>query len=40
MFELTKEEQANLRAQIATSSYGGTRYALFVFKEQGVAMLS
>jgi hypothetical protein len=40
MFELTKEEHANLRSQIVTSSYGGTRYAPFAFTEQGVAMLS
>lgn len=39
-FELTKEEFDNLRSQIATSSYGGTRYISFVFTEQGVAMLS
>lgn len=36
MFELTK----NLRSQIVTSSYGGTRYMPFAFTEQGVAMLS
>ncbi|MFD2910151.1 ORF6N domain-containing protein [Flavobacterium ardleyense] len=40
MFILTKEEHANLRSQIVTSSYGGTRYAPFAFTEQGVAMLS
>lgn len=40
MFELTKEEFDNLRTQIATSSYGGTRYMPFAFTEQGVAMLS
>ena len=40
MFELTKEEFENLRSQIATSSYGGTRYMPFGFTEQGVAMLS
>jgi len=28
MFELTKEEFDNLRSQIVTSSYGGTRYML------------
>jgi len=40
MFELTQEEWNNLRSQIATSSWGGQRYAPFAFTEQGVAMLS
>jgi hypothetical protein len=40
MFELTKTEWENLRSQIATSSWGGTRYIPFAFTEQGVAMLS
>ena len=40
MFELTIEEFDNLRSQIVTTSYGGTRYMPFVFTEQGVAMLS
>lgn len=40
MFELTPNEMDNLRSQIATSSWGGTRYAPFVFTELGVAMLS
>ena len=40
MFELTKEEFENLRSQIVTSSFGGTRYMPFAFTEQGVAMLS
>ncbi|MCX6276615.1 MAG: ORF6N domain-containing protein [Bacteroidetes bacterium] len=40
MFELTQEESRNLRSQIATSSWGGSRYQLFAFTEQGVAMLS
>ena len=42
MFELTREEFANLRSQIVTSSlnYGGRRYLPLVFTEQGVAMLS
>ena len=40
MFRLTKEEFANLRSQIATSSWGGTRYLPLAFTEQGVAMLS
>lgn len=40
MFQLTKEELSNLRFQIGTSSWGGSRYAPFAFTEQGVAMLS
>lgn len=40
MFELTKEEWQELRSQIVTSSWGGTRYSPFAFTEQGVAMLS
>jgi len=40
MFELTKSEFDNLRSQIGTSSWGGTRYAPMVFTENGVAMLS
>jgi len=42
MFQLTKEEAAALRSQIATSNTGrgGRRYAPYVFTEQGVAMLS
>jgi hypothetical protein len=40
MFQLTKEEFKNLRLQIETSSWGGTRYMPYVFAEQGVAMLS
>lgn len=40
MFELTKDEWQNLRYQIDTSSWGGTRYFPMAFKEQGVAMLS
>jgi hypothetical protein len=40
MFELTKEEFKNLRSQIATSSWGGSRYTPMAFTEQGVAMLS
>jgi hypothetical protein len=40
MFELTKEEWENLRCQIGTSSWGGSRYAPMAFTEQGVAMLS
>ncbi|MHB1279172.1 MAG: ORF6N domain-containing protein [Bacteroidia bacterium] len=40
MFELTAEELQNLRSQIDTSSWGGTRYDPMAFTEQGVAMLS
>ena len=40
MFQLTKEELANLRSQTVTSSWGGLRYTPFAFTEQGVAMLS
>lgn len=40
MFELTLKEFENLRSQIGTSSWGGTRYMPMAFTEQGVAMLS
>jgi hypothetical protein len=40
MFELTQKEIQNLRCQIGTSSWGGSRYSPMVFTEQGVAMLS
>jgi hypothetical protein len=49
MFQLTEDEfssfrqqieSANLRSQIATSSWGGRRYLPYAFTEQGVAMLS
>jgi len=40
MFELSAEEWQNLRSQIVTSSWGGTRYPPMAFTEQGVAMLS
>jgi ORF6N domain len=42
MFQLTKEEAAELRSQNAISNpgRGGRRYAPYVFTEQGVAMLS
>jgi ORF6N domain len=46
MFQLNKEEFANLRSQFVISSsgsasgYGGRRYAPYAFTEQGVAMLS
>ena len=42
MFQLTEEEAEILRCQIGISSlgHGGRRYLLYVFTEQGVAMLS
>ena len=42
MFQLSPEEDENLRSQFATSSsrHGGRRYLPYVFTEQGVAMLS
>jgi hypothetical protein len=40
MFFLTDQEVANLRSQFVTSSWGGRRYKVIVFTEQGVAMLS
>ncbi len=40
MFELLENEFEILRSQIATSSWGGTRYMPMAFTEQGVAMLS
>lgn len=40
-FQLSKEEHANLKSQIATSSsHGGSRRPPMVFTEHGVAMLS
>ena len=40
MFRLSKQEFANLRSQIAISSWGGTRYQPYAFTEHGIAMLS
>jgi len=40
MFQLDKDEWANLRSQVVTSNRGGTRYAPYAFTEQGVSMLS
>jgi hypothetical protein len=40
MFELTQAEFDNLRSQIGTSNWGGTRYLPMVFTEHGVLMLS
>ena len=38
VFQLTTEEAANLRSQIATSSYGGRRYLPYAFTEHGAIM--
>ena len=40
MFQLTKDEYANLMFQFGISSWGGTRKLPRVFSEQGVGMLS
>jgi ORF6N domain len=42
MFQLTKDEFANSRFQIGTSSsgYGGRRYLPYAFTELGIAMLT
>lgn len=40
MFELNTEETLNLKSQIVTSSWGGSRKSSLVFAEQGIAMLS
>jgi len=40
MFQLTNQEFNNLRSQIATSSWGGTRYLPLAFTEMGISMLS
>ena len=40
MFQLSELEFQNLKSQIATSSWGGTRKLPFVFTEHGVLMLS
>ena len=40
LFQLDDQEFTNLRSQIVTSSWGGTRYRPYAFSEQGVAMLS
>lgn len=40
MFELSSEEFAILRSQIATSSWGGRRHLPKAFTEQGVYMLA
>lgn len=41
MFQVSREEFANLKSHFVTSSWGGVRRALpYAFTEQGVAMLS
>ncbi len=40
MFQLTRQELANLKSQIVISSWGGRRFTPYAFTEQGVAMLS
>lgn len=40
IFTLTLKEFQNLRSQIVTSNWGGTRYLPIAFTEQGVSMLS
>ncbi len=40
MFQMKESEYANLKSQIATSSWGGRRKLPLVFTEQGVSMLS
>jgi hypothetical protein len=40
MFQLSREEFADLMFQFGTSSWGGRRKLAFAFTEQGVAMLS
>src|SRR5687768_15109460 len=41
MFQLSKQEDDNLKSQTVTSSWGGARRArAYAFTEEGVAMLS
>ena len=40
MFQLTPKEFANLKSQIATSSWGGNRKLPLAFTEHGILMLS
>lgn len=40
MFQLSKEEFEDLRLQIETSSWGGSRYLPYAFTEHGITMLS
>ena len=39
MFQLNETETGNLRSQIVTSSWGGSRYHPYAFTEQGIYML-
>jgi len=40
MFQLARQEVANLKSQFVISSWGGRRITPYAFTEQGVAMLS
>jgi hypothetical protein len=40
MFQIDHNELEDLKSQIVTSSWGGSRIAPYAFTEQGVAMLS
>jgi len=40
MFQLTEEELHDLRSQIVTSSWGGSRYLPHAFTEHGLLMLA
>lgn len=40
MFQLTRQEHANLKSHFVISSWGGRRTLPYAFTEQGVAMLS
>jgi chromosome condensin MukBEF ATPase and DNA-binding subunit MukB len=40
MFQPKNQELLNLKSQIVTSSWGGSRKKPFAFTEQGIAMLS
>jgi hypothetical protein len=40
MFQIDSVELDNLKSQIVTSSWGGSRVSPYAFTEQGVAMLS
>ena len=40
MFQLTQEEDKNLKSQIVTSSWGGKRKLPYAFTEQGIYMLA
>lgn len=40
MFQLTREEEANLKSQFVISSWGGKRKLPYAFTEQGIYMLA